>query len=114
MWTFGGGAFIPTEPDYHLARCCRDDLGFCICVARLVDLVSAVDSPIEDRPGLVGSMSRRRVAPPQKATFGTAPVEIVVNQRDEGVHVAFDRGGVSVAHDTIRNRPLISQFKRHC
>lgn len=95
----GGGAFIPSEPDYHFVRCCRDDLGLCVGVKRLVDLAFAVDSPIEDRPGLVGSMSRRCVAPPQNAAFGAAPFEIVVKQRDERFDVAADRGSVSVAHD---------------
>ena len=43
-------------------------------------------------------MSSRRVTPPQNTTFGAAPFETVVEQRDERLDVAADRGGVTAAN----------------
>jgi hypothetical protein len=42
---------------------------------------------LEDRPGLIGSMSGRSSAPPQMPVFGTSPLKVRMEQIHEGSDV---------------------------
>ena len=45
---------------------------------------------LEDRPGLIGSVSGRSRAPPQVSVFGTSPLKVRMRQIHEGPDVASD------------------------
>jgi hypothetical protein len=94
----GSRALTPPKTNRHLAGRRRDHLSAGVGVARLVDLTAAMDSPFEDRPGLVRAVSSRGVTPPQDAAFGTPPLQGLVEQRHEWLDVASDRSGVAVTH----------------
>jgi len=81
--------FLPGEPDDNAGSGLGDDLGMRVEDRRLGD---ASGSVLEDRPGLVGTVSARRVAPPQVAPGDATPVEVRVEQPDERFEVSRDGG----------------------
>jgi hypothetical protein len=46
----------------------------------------------EDRPGLIGAVSRRRVSPPEVAALNASPVKVWMKQPNQGIEVAVYRG----------------------
>ena len=56
---------------------------------------------LEDRPGLIGSVSGRSRAPPQVSVFGTSPLKVRMEQIHEGSNVA-GHGVVEGALQVVR------------
>lgn len=109
-------ALTPPKTNYDLARHRRLHVDPCIDVSRLVNAAPTTDSPIEDRPGLVGTVSSRRVTPPQGTTFDATPFQTLIEQCHERLDIAIDRGGISVAHEfyvCFRHSPLDSTSQPH-
>ena len=78
-----------------------DDL---VSVLGQIERIEPESAASENLTGLVGSVSGRRVPPPQVAARDTAPVQVLVEQRDEGLDVALveRRSGRSQAIDHAR------------
>jgi len=78
-----------------------DDL---VSVLGQIERIEPESAASENLTGLVGSVSGRRVPPPQVAARDTAPVQVLVEQRDEGLDVALveRRSGGSQAIDHAR------------
>ncbi len=54
-------------------------------------------SVLEDRPGLIGSVSGRSHAPPQVAAFGTSPLKVTMEQ----IHKASNVAGYGVLEGAL-------------
>jgi SAM-dependent methyltransferase len=61
-------------------------------------LACARDLRLEDRPGLLGAVSRRRRSPPQDPPLDPAPVEVRIEQRNQRVHLSLEERLVGPSH----------------
>ena len=89
----------------------------CASVARLL-VSDLLDPVLEDRPGLIRSVSARRSSPPEMAPGNAAPLEIRRQKSDKWLNVAGKRGVESrlylirMGHRTSASDPKIPEPAR--
>src|SRR5262249_34897805 len=81
----------PLQTNDHAAADARHDLGAGFEARLLLYRVRAV---FEDRPGLVRTASRRRVLPPQVTAFDALPMKVRIEESNQSIKVARERGVV--------------------